>query len=74
MSVINNLAGLWYFGRAEVEIHVYDEIKGCRRDFKCSQSLLTSSMGYFSEITKGKSLVCVFCSSIVGRTSEAMSI
>lgn len=43
-----------YDFRTEVEIHVYDEVKGFKRDFKCLQSLLTSNMGYFSEITKGK--------------------
>ncbi|KAK6641538.1 hypothetical protein RUM44_013250 [Polyplax serrata] len=40
----------------EVVIHVCDEIKNLKRDFKCSQKLLVSQMGYFAEVTNGQRL------------------
>ncbi|XP_049794514.1 SANT and BTB domain regulator of class switch recombination-like [Schistocerca nitens] len=43
-------------GDIEVEIHVCDEVKNLKRDFKCSQKLLVSKMGYFAEVTTGQKL------------------
>uniref|UniRef100_A0A8D8XBH6 Uncharacterized protein KIAA1841 homolog n=2 Tax=Cacopsylla melanoneura TaxID=428564 RepID=A0A8D8XBH6_9HEMI len=40
----------------EVEIHVCDEVKNLKRDFKCSQKLLVSKMGYFAQVTMGQRL------------------
>jgi hypothetical protein len=40
--------------RVEVEIHVCDEVKNVKRDFRCPQKLLVSEMGYFAEVTTGK--------------------
>lgn len=37
-------------------IHVCDEIKNLKRDFKCSQKLLINQMGYFAEVTNGQKL------------------
>lgn len=38
----------------EVEIHVCDEVKNLKKDFRCPQKLLVSKMGYFAEVTTGK--------------------
>ncbi|XP_067015408.1 SANT and BTB domain regulator of class switch recombination [Anabrus simplex] len=43
-------------GEVEVEIHVCDEVKNLKRDFRCSQKLLVSKMGYFAEVTTGSKL------------------
>ncbi|XP_039297593.1 uncharacterized protein KIAA1841 homolog [Nilaparvata lugens] len=40
----------------EVEIHVCDEAKNLKKDFRCSQRLLISKMGYFAEVTTGQRL------------------
>ncbi|XP_054281403.1 SANT and BTB domain regulator of class switch recombination-like [Macrosteles quadrilineatus] len=40
----------------EVEIHVCDEVKNTKKDFRCSQKLLVSKMGYFAEVTTGQNL------------------
>lgn len=40
----------------EVVIHVCDEIKNLKKDFRCSQKLLVSKMGYFAEVTTGQKL------------------
>lgn len=37
-------------------IHVCDEIKNLKKDFRCSQKLLVSQMGYFAEVTTGQKL------------------
>lgn len=39
-----------------MEIHVCDEVKHLKKDFRCPQSLLISKMGYFAEITAGQRL------------------
>jgi hypothetical protein len=48
--------------RAEVEIHVCDEVKNVKRDFRCPQKLLVNKMGYFAEVTTGEILYrnCMF--------------
>lgn len=38
----------------EVEIHVCDEVKNMKRDFRCPQKLLVTKMGYFAEVTTGE--------------------
>ncbi|GLH12034.1 Uncharacterized protein GBIM_16705, partial [Gryllus bimaculatus] len=43
-------------GEVEVEIHVCDEVKNLKRDFRCPQKLLVSKMGYFAEVTTGQKL------------------
>ncbi|XP_075217771.1 uncharacterized protein LOC142322580 [Lycorma delicatula] len=43
-------------GDIEVEIHVCDEAKNLKKDFRCSQKLLVSKMGYFAEVTTGQKL------------------
>ncbi|XP_033610331.1 uncharacterized protein LOC111871884 isoform X3 [Cryptotermes secundus] len=43
-------------GEAEVEIHVCDEVKNVKRDFRCPQKLLVNKMGYFAEVTTGQKL------------------
>ncbi|KAM3957862.1 LOW QUALITY PROTEIN: uncharacterized protein ACR2FA_008130 [Aphomia sociella] len=40
----------------DVEIHVCDEVKGLKKDFRCSQKLLVSKMGYFADVTAGQRL------------------
>lgn len=40
----------------EVEIHVCDEVKNMKKDFRCSQKLLVSKMGYFAEVTTGNNI------------------
>ncbi|KAL1130299.1 hypothetical protein AAG570_013237 [Ranatra chinensis] len=40
----------------EVNIHVTDEYKNQRKDFKCPQSILVTKMSYFAEITSGQKL------------------
>ncbi|CAG5047264.1 unnamed protein product [Parnassius apollo] len=40
----------------DVEIHVCDEIKGLKKDFRCPQKLLVSKMGYFADVTAGQRL------------------
>lgn len=40
----------------EVEIHVCDEVKNLKKDFRCPQKLLVSKMGYFAEVTTGQKL------------------
>ncbi|CAH2052631.1 unnamed protein product, partial [Iphiclides podalirius] len=40
----------------EVEIHVCDEVKGLKKDFKCPQKLLVSKIGYFADVTAGQRL------------------
>ncbi|XP_052738882.1 uncharacterized protein LOC112050728 [Bicyclus anynana] len=40
----------------EVEIHVCDEVKGLKKDFRCAQKLLVSKMGYFADVTAGQRL------------------
>ncbi|GBP35702.1 Uncharacterized protein KIAA1841 homolog [Eumeta japonica] len=40
----------------EVEIHVCDEVKGLKKDFRCPQKLLVSKMGYFADVTAGQRL------------------
>ncbi|XP_063240886.1 uncharacterized protein LOC134541393 [Bacillus rossius redtenbacheri] len=40
----------------EVVIYVSDEVKNLKREYKCSQGLLVSKMGYFAEVTTGQKL------------------
>ncbi|CAH0696749.1 unnamed protein product [Spodoptera exigua] len=40
----------------DVEIHVCDEVKGLKKDFRCPQKLLISKMGYFADVTAGQRL------------------
>ncbi|KAG6443089.1 hypothetical protein O3G_MSEX002666 [Manduca sexta] len=40
----------------DVEIHVCDEVKGMKKDFRCPQKLLVSKMGYFADVTAGQRL------------------
>lgn len=40
----------------EIVIHVCDEVKNLKKDFKCPQKLLISQMGYFAEVTTGQKL------------------
>ncbi|KAG7303234.1 hypothetical protein JYU34_011701 [Plutella xylostella] len=40
----------------DVEIHVCDEVKGLKKDFRCPQKLLVSKMGYFADVTAGQRL------------------
>ena len=42
--------------RGDVEIHVCDEVKGLKKDFRCPQKLLVSKMGYFADVTAGQRL------------------
>jgi hypothetical protein len=51
--------------RAEVEIHVCDEVKNVKRDFRCPQKLLVNKMGYFAEVTTGEILLGTACFSPV---------
>lgn len=41
---------------SEVLIHVCDEVKNTKKDFACNQALLVEKMGYFADITAGKSI------------------
>jgi hypothetical protein len=52
--------------RVEVEIHVCDEVKNVKRDFRCPQKLLVNKMGYFAEVTTGEIVYrnCMFQSSL----------
>jgi hypothetical protein len=52
--------------RVEVEIHVCDEVKNVKRDFRCPQKLLVNKMGYFAEVTTGEIMYsnCMFQSSL----------
>ncbi|KAI5695573.1 hypothetical protein M8J75_000402 [Diaphorina citri] len=49
-------AGTGHGKDVEVEIHVCDEVKNLKRDFRCSQKLLVSKMGYFAQVTMGQRL------------------
>ncbi|XP_039751919.1 uncharacterized protein LOC120627868 [Pararge aegeria] len=40
----------------DVEIHVCDEVKGLKKDFRCAQKLLVAKMGYFADVTAGQRL------------------
>ncbi|CAB3246128.1 unnamed protein product [Arctia plantaginis] len=40
----------------DVEIHVCDEVKGLKKDFRCPQKLLVAKMGYFADVTAGQRL------------------
>nr|XP_034827909.1 uncharacterized protein KIAA1841 homolog [Maniola hyperantus] len=40
----------------DVEIHVCDEVKGLKKEFRCAQKLLVSKMGYFADVTAGQRL------------------
>ncbi|CAK1552368.1 unnamed protein product [Leptosia nina] len=40
----------------DVEIHVCDEVKNMKKDFRCPQKLLVSKMGYFADVTAGQRL------------------
>ncbi|XP_045523567.1 SANT and BTB domain regulator of class switch recombination [Pieris brassicae] len=40
----------------DVEIHVCDEVKGLKKDFRCPQKLLVTKMGYFADVTAGQRL------------------
>lgn len=54
LTAVNTYNIIDFMFRIEVEIHVCDEVKNLKRDFKCSQKLLVSKMGYFAEVTTGK--------------------
>ncbi|KAL7297995.1 hypothetical protein TKK_0009005 [Trichogramma kaykai] len=41
---------------AEVEIHVCDEAKNIKKDFRCPQRLLIQKMCYFADVTAGQKL------------------
>ncbi|KAL0266966.1 UNVERIFIED_CONTAM: hypothetical protein PYX00_009364 [Menopon gallinae] len=41
---------------ADVVIHVCDEMKNLKKDFRCPQRLLVKEMGYFAEVTNGQKL------------------
>lgn len=45
-----------FFSSGDVEIHVCDEVKGLKKDFRCPQKLLISKMGYFADVTAGQRL------------------
>lgn len=42
--------------RSEIEIHVCDEAKNVKKNFRCDQRLLVEKMGYFAEVTAGQRL------------------
>ncbi|XP_058791079.1 SANT and BTB domain regulator of class switch recombination isoform X2 [Phymastichus coffea] len=54
---------------AEVEIHVCDEAKNIKKDFRCPQRLLIQKMCYFAEVTAGQKLeemdISVHCDIVI---------
>ncbi|KAJ8897892.1 hypothetical protein PR048_003249 [Dryococelus australis] len=46
----------WFYTGLQLVIHVSDEVKNLKREYKCSQKLLVSKMGYFAEVTTGQKL------------------
>lgn len=55
--------------RTEVEIHVCDETKNIKRDFRCPQTLLVQKMCYFADVTAGQKLeemdISVHCDIVI---------
>ncbi|KAH0567544.1 uncharacterized protein KIAA1841 [Cotesia glomerata] len=53
----------------EVEIHVCDEAKNIKKDFKCPQKLLIQKMCYFADVTTGQKLeemdISVHCDIVI---------
>lgn len=53
----------------EVEIHVCDEAKNIKKDFRCPQNLLIQKMCYFGDVTAGQKLeemdISVHCDIII---------
>ncbi|XP_043267741.1 uncharacterized protein KIAA1841 homolog isoform X2 [Venturia canescens] len=54
---------------SEVEIHVCDEAKNLKKDFRCPQKLLISKMRYFADVTAGQKLdemdISVHCDIVI---------
>jgi hypothetical protein len=55
--------------RTEVEIHVCDEVKNIKKDFRCPQKLLIQKMCYFADVTAGQKLeemdISVHCDVVI---------
>lgn len=55
--------------RNEVEIHVCDEDKNIRKNFRCPQKLLIQKMCYFADVTAGQKLdeidISVHCDVVI---------
>ncbi|XP_015597107.1 uncharacterized protein KIAA1841 homolog isoform X2 [Cephus cinctus] len=53
----------------EVEIHVCDEAKSIKKDFRCPQKLLVQKMCYFADVTAGQKLeemdISVHCDIVI---------
>lgn len=53
----------------EVEIHVCDEAKNIKKDFRCPQKLLVEKMCYFGDVTAGQKLeemdISVHCDIVI---------
>ncbi|XP_011344185.2 uncharacterized protein KIAA1841 homolog isoform X3 [Ooceraea biroi] len=53
----------------EVEIHVYDEDKNMKKNFRCPQKLLIQKMCYFADVTAGQKLdeidISVHCDVVI---------
>ncbi|XP_043481517.1 uncharacterized protein LOC122510730 isoform X2 [Leptopilina heterotoma] len=53
----------------EIEIHVCDEAKNVKRDFRCPQKLLIQKMCYFADVTAGQKLeemdISVHCDIVI---------
>ncbi|KAK0095184.1 hypothetical protein PV326_009031 [Microctonus aethiopoides] len=53
----------------EVEIHVCDEAKNIKKDFRCPQKLLVQKMCYFADVTAGQKLeemdISVHCDIVI---------
>lgn len=53
----------------EVEIHVCDEAKNIKKDFRCPQRLLVQKMCYFADVTAGQKLeemdISVHCDIVI---------
>lgn len=55
--------------RCEIEIHVCDEAKNIKKDFRCPQRLLIQNMCYFADVTAGQKLeemdISVHCDIVI---------
>ena len=49
----------------EVIIHVCDETRDAKKDFRCPQDLLLSQMGYFRDITSGNFIISMHFAFII---------
>lgn len=60
---------LLMYRRSEVEIHVCDEDKNIRKNFRCPQKLLIQKMCYFADVTAGQKLdeidISVHCDVVI---------